>query len=149
MSAYSQQLTFRADDVLALFRGSRPLSEGANSGPDQLRKVVLPPWKTDRGAMPHLCRRGHQSSNNSSSSQGMALVGAGSTRIGSYTPEPSHAVQRRRPMAKHLPPGKSVAEHLTPPPAAELPGERHSMICFSDGTQSSFTLVASTCKAPN
>ncbi len=32
----------------------------ANLSPYQLQKAVLPPWKTD------LCRRGHQSSDNSS-----------------------------------------------------------------------------------
>ena len=54
---------------------------------------------------------------------------------------------RIRPSLLQL--SKESAGRRSITPDAGLPGERHSMISFWDGTQSSFTLIASTCKSPN
>ncbi len=43
---------------------------------------------------------------------------------------------------------KESARRRSITPDARLPGERHSMISYWEGTQSSFTLIASTCTAP-
>ena len=54
-----QKQPIRADDVLAVFRGPRSVSEGTSSGPDKLQKTVPPPRGAEKGSFRYAPAHGH------------------------------------------------------------------------------------------
>ncbi len=60
-AVFSHELTFRADDVLALFKTPTFWFEGAISGPDKLQNRVAPPGRTEKGAIRYIAERANHS----------------------------------------------------------------------------------------